>query len=1168
MNEEKKSFNKDGLNLEQQHEHESDEEEPSIQDYESEASTDSDGCEKCPICLLAFSNEIGRPKVCQHLFCFPCIDEWSKVMKTCPIDRREFSQIEVFDSLATDNLLRTITVNENISIKELTGDDEEEQEFTPCEICRRIDREDVMLLCDGCDKGFHMDCLDPPLDQIPNNNWYCSACENNESDSSSDESEEVEEETANEIILREQPQIVRTRQSERIRNAILARRSIRGALHEIQRASEPQPSTSRAILTPPSASMKNTRVSAPVKRTPVKRRKKRRRRAKRVVEVVEYEIKDGQKFPVIKRTRKVARRKKRKNKRAKKVKTTRRSQGKGSSCGSTSIATGFKSSNSNVYDLQRGRQLAGLSNFNIFEPSNLLDYVPDDECEEEYENQQRAASTLTQSIVNYINPLRRQALINKRVIENCTTTSSSVNLLDSILNEQDCFVTSGSGKKGNSSTKLNSTTANSVAKQASNDDQKEPNSSLNNDRENEKNENRSEEINFINETISSDTINFSNSNNNDEQHLQPTTNLPVSHVEKGIDIKKKRKKTFDMFEDSPMDQEEEEQSEASNCPNFSIYDLVNSKSDENLSKKQEMLNEENVDLVQMSDEGEQNSSEEIEPAVVRSSQPASPDLENEINEQVIEEDRSYTPPIVVQRETKDNEKDDKSRKDRDDKKYKRREMERYNVRERFKSPGRQRDRFGRNRTRSRSKSRSRRRVSRKRSRSLSINRDRSRHRRSRSKNIEKRRKRSYTRSTSRKRDSSNDKKHKKNKHKKSYRRTKSRSQSPKYYRDKSPRRRERSTSEKTKKKRHRNRSKEKSSTRTKEVYASGQNILVSVNFTTKEDKRSRSERSKSEDKGNEPVVDITTKKKINVSSKPVVAIIDLARSPFKELTPEYKKESNVIELSDSEGEKQNKPPPKSPDSTKLYDPFDIFNSPNENVSSSQNTMKSITRDITSDFTNKLGPSIIKNLPLIANSEENLVSSSSSVNMFDKLFTQPTNKIEVLQNEVIQHSNNASNNNMIESPYSPGNDDDYRDDEAPVDEPRVKNKTTTEKESSSNILDELFGSSSPPASVDKNKSTSIKKSSSSNDPSKYLTKLKRQERVIEEVKLVIKPYYSKRMINKEQYKEIMRKAVPKICHNKTGEINPVKIKYLIDSYVKMYTHKKKRNNSGRVSEEIF
>lgn len=44
---------------------------------------------------------------------------------------------------------------------------------------------------------------------------------------------------------------------------------------------------------------------------------------------------------------------------------------------------------------------------------------------------------------------------------------------------------------------------------------------------------------------------------------------------------------------------------------------------------------------------------------------------------------------------------------------------------------------------------------------------------------------------------------------------------------------------------------------------------------------------------------------------------------------------------------------------------------------------------------------------------------------------------------------------------------------------------------------------------------------------FLEKLNRQERVIEEVKLVLKPHYNKKHITKEQYKDIMRKAVPKV-----------------------------------------
>jgi hypothetical protein len=34
-----------------------------------------------------------------------------------------------------------------------------------------------MLVCDGCQRGFHLDCLDPPLDTIPaENTWCCPEC--------------------------------------------------------------------------------------------------------------------------------------------------------------------------------------------------------------------------------------------------------------------------------------------------------------------------------------------------------------------------------------------------------------------------------------------------------------------------------------------------------------------------------------------------------------------------------------------------------------------------------------------------------------------------------------------------------------------------------------------------------------------------------------------------------------------------------------------------------------------------------------------------------------------------------------------------------------------------------------------------------------------------------
>ncbi|KAL0950185.1 hypothetical protein HGRIS_010178 [Hohenbuehelia grisea] len=45
-----------------------------------------------------------------------------------------------------------------------------------CEICLKTNRGEEMLLCDGCDYGFHMFCLDPPLDSIPKEQWFCYTC--------------------------------------------------------------------------------------------------------------------------------------------------------------------------------------------------------------------------------------------------------------------------------------------------------------------------------------------------------------------------------------------------------------------------------------------------------------------------------------------------------------------------------------------------------------------------------------------------------------------------------------------------------------------------------------------------------------------------------------------------------------------------------------------------------------------------------------------------------------------------------------------------------------------------------------------------------------------------------------------------------------------------------
>ena len=75
--------------------------------------------------------------------------------------------------------------------KNFTSDDDEdidEDEFdvpapqppsdvlVACIACGRDDEDHKMLLCDGCDKGYHTHCLVPKLSVIPDAEWFCYEC--------------------------------------------------------------------------------------------------------------------------------------------------------------------------------------------------------------------------------------------------------------------------------------------------------------------------------------------------------------------------------------------------------------------------------------------------------------------------------------------------------------------------------------------------------------------------------------------------------------------------------------------------------------------------------------------------------------------------------------------------------------------------------------------------------------------------------------------------------------------------------------------------------------------------------------------------------------------------------------------------------------------------------
>ncbi len=133
----------------------------------------------CSICYSDLNFIVARIDSCSHEFCFECLWEWSKVTNSCPLCKEEFLKITKMDSNGGTETL-------SITAKKAQFDDEEDSEDLIvanadnfCYCCRHEDNFQYLLICNNCNtKCCHTYCLDPPLDHIPQNEWFCDYCVN------------------------------------------------------------------------------------------------------------------------------------------------------------------------------------------------------------------------------------------------------------------------------------------------------------------------------------------------------------------------------------------------------------------------------------------------------------------------------------------------------------------------------------------------------------------------------------------------------------------------------------------------------------------------------------------------------------------------------------------------------------------------------------------------------------------------------------------------------------------------------------------------------------------------------------------------------------------------------------------------------------------------------
>jgi len=116
----------------------------------------------------------------------PCVSADYLVEYVCkpgqPLDRHVLFKTNHLANKSLEKLMKNQQEMAMVRSKPSEDDEDDPEEDLSCSVCGQKDRGDVMLICGdedgetGCGIGMHIDCCDPPLDAVPDDDWLCPKC--------------------------------------------------------------------------------------------------------------------------------------------------------------------------------------------------------------------------------------------------------------------------------------------------------------------------------------------------------------------------------------------------------------------------------------------------------------------------------------------------------------------------------------------------------------------------------------------------------------------------------------------------------------------------------------------------------------------------------------------------------------------------------------------------------------------------------------------------------------------------------------------------------------------------------------------------------------------------------------------------------------------------------